>query len=983
MKKRIVILLSVICIFIHKVNGQDSGSYLNTNIIGPSPEAASLVKVAETPVSLFTGTPNIGFPIYNLKCGSLSTNLSLSYDAQGVRVESLPTSMGTGWTLNAGGVITRSVRGGFVDLVNSGKNYLPLPADEQGIFDNMLNLATTKDTEPDAFYYNFNGYSGGFYLKNGKVVLKNQADISFELQTEGLEIKEIICTTPDGTKYYFWKRKYLSGFYYHEWYLQKICSASSNDIIYFEYVKGGTCVIPPKNSEFHMIRSNGVTSKIYNPYVRNYETKYQGDLLRKIYTSSNDSIALLYEVCNNEEVENSISNQKKLTDINIYNSKNSVPVKKFLFENNCVKTAHPYSLTSIGYPPIGWRNEVNYRLYLDSFTEVAANGDKKSYTFEYYGRISKTQDPLPCRLSFAQDLGGYYNGKNNNTTLIPTFNYKDNYPSMPLEHSTLSIYFFPVEGSNILIAGADRSSDENYMKYGTLKNVIYPTGGRVEYSFSTHRNPYNEELLWGLKVDGISYIDKYGSLLKEKKYEYENPALGREVPKFLRYTSYSDEYKDIDIFPLRRFKFDDSDYRLTVELSPGSTYNLGLYEGPLVGYGRVREFESGNGYAEYDYSMNPYNEVLAYEVSSIFQPTLLDPEKQDYTIGPLWWVFGPIEDESWKNGLLLEKRVYDSSHKLMQRETNKYSNMILDKVSAIKIHTVGADSRYLYNEFDYKCYWNRLDSKTTVIDNIETVKTFTYNGNRRLASQKIDDSKGESVSTKYIYPQDFSSNDNILNTKKLQEAKISQAICVESQNEKTKKIISSVLYEYNVQPYVNVANLYVLSESNLTIPLTVNELSNATDFNSFSNRLKNDITLRYSDSGRTISIENISGISTTYLWGYNNQYPVAKIENATYSKVEAVVNVSNIQTLSNADNDHGIRGSATNEEKLRVALDALRNIAGAMVTTYTYDPLIGMTSQTDPNGITTYYEYDDFGRLQYVRDHDGNIVKLYQYNYKH
>ncbi|MCU0451939.1 MAG: YD repeat-containing protein, partial [Bernardetiaceae bacterium] len=56
--------------------------------------------------------------------------------------------------------------------------------------------------------------------------------------------------------------------------------------------------------------------------------------------------------------------------------------------------------------------------------------------------------------------------------------------------------------------------------------------------------------------------------------------------------------------------------------------------------------------------------------------------------------------------------------------------------------------------------------------------------------------------------------------------------------------------------------------------------------------------------------------------------------------------------------------------------------AGALMTTYTHAPLIGLTSTTDPNGVATYYEYDDLGRLRAIRDQDGNLTKTFQYNYK-
>ena len=66
-----------------------------------------------------------------------------------------------------------------------------------------------------------------------------------------------------------------------------------------------------------------------------------------------------------------------------------------------------------------------------------------------------------------------------------------------------------------------------------------------------------------------------------------------------------------------------------------------------------------------------------------------------------------------------------------------------------------------------------------------------------------------------------------------------------------------------------------------------------------------------------------------------------------------------------------------------VTIDELRLYPiNAQMTTFTYDPLVGMTSQCDVNNKITYYEYDDFNRLQTVKDQDGNIVKKYDYQYK-
>lgn len=55
---------------------------------------------------------------------------------------------------------------------------------------------------------------------------------------------------------------------------------------------------------------------------------------------------------------------------------------------------------------------------------------------------------------------------------------------------------------------------------------------------------------------------------------------------------------------------------------------------------------------------------------------------------------------------------------------------------------------------------------------------------------------------------------------------------------------------------------------------------------------------------------------------------------------------------------------------------------GALMTTYNYEPLVGMTSQGDVNGRIIFYEYDGLGRLLRIRDQDNHILKLYDYKYR-
>jgi len=107
----------------------------------------------------------------------------------------------------------------------------------------------------------------------------------------------------------------------------------------------------------------------------------------------------------------------------------------------------------------------------------------------------------------------------------------------------------------------------------------------------------------------------------------------------------------------------------------------------------------------------------------------------------------------------------------------------------------------------------------------------------------------------------------------------------------------------------------------------------------------------------------------SFIWGYDRQFPVAKLQGIALSDIP----VGHISTLQNT----------TNQTSLIAAQQALRDdpaLAGAMVTTYTYDPFIGITSQTDPKGYTIFYEYDARDRIERIRNQDNQILKEFNYN---
>jgi hypothetical protein len=150
------------------LNAQPVNNFVK-DVTMPAPNAAALGKYGDYSVGNFTGVPDISIPIYTVNEGSLSLPISLSYHASGIKVAEMASWVGTGWSLNAGGVITRTVQGIFDEHYNGYWNTATS-------LENQINQATGNnaqnalisydisngqiDGEPDIFSFNAGGYTG-------------------------------------------------------------------------------------------------------------------------------------------------------------------------------------------------------------------------------------------------------------------------------------------------------------------------------------------------------------------------------------------------------------------------------------------------------------------------------------------------------------------------------------------------------------------------------------------------------------------------------------------------------------------------------------------------------------------------------------------------------------------------------------------------------------------------------------------------------
>ncbi len=447
-------------------------------IVPPSPTAYELGKYGQVPVGMFTGTPNVSIPLYTYNTRNLSVPISLSYSSNGIKVDQLSSNVGLGWSLNAGGVISRVIR----DKPDEERvNILPdKEIHEVGFYSqeamDFLFAAGGEDadTETDIYMYNFMGHSGKFLFDNKKkqdivgeysgILMMPQNGLKVEMILDGFEI-----TTPDGVVYSFKEqeitgcRTYGSGQHsvpevpaITAWYLTKI-EHPKGDIVNFIYEESNSFTYDIGISDalsvlmpyFQYGCQNYAGSQNVNSTYSRLRTLNPKRLI-KISSNEPDFGEVLFE-SNVSHPE--ISSFKLISSI-IVKDNAPVPATKSQFDFNYITTDNDRILL----------NEIQY---LDP---------EKSYSFDYYN-----PSEIPARLTNSTDYYGYYNGKANLG--------KNRYPNPndPFIRSYIYPQFLYYSLSD---DGSDKTIDPTKAINGLLKEVHYPTKGYNEFEYEA--NSYNE-----------------------------------------------------------------------------------------------------------------------------------------------------------------------------------------------------------------------------------------------------------------------------------------------------------------------------------------------------------------------------------------------------------------------------------------------------------------------------------------------------------
>ncbi|HEY8935922.1 MAG TPA: DUF6443 domain-containing protein [Cyclobacteriaceae bacterium] len=313
--------------------------------------------------------------------------------------------------------------------------------------------------------------------------------------------------------------------------------------------------------------------------------------------------------------------------------------------------------------------------------------------------------------------------------------------------------------------------------------------------------------------------------------------------------------------------------------------------------------------------------------------------------------------------------------------------------------------QYSLASYPYVRYITFPSQKTQIFfsgSNKDTIQTdYTYNlSNYAISEVKTYNSKKELNTTRYKYPVDFVSENQIYGS-------------MINDNNLIEPVIEETKLKNNVQLTRTKTNYWVMD--GLIKPYSVEQQV-------MDNPVQTMLNLDRYMGGNIAQYRAKDGINNTFIWAYHNTLPIAKVGNAKLSDVyytgfedtdtdvvtgdgktglKSKINgfVKQLTGLTNGSYTLSFWQKASGKWVLNVQPVAVTNgsytitipstatvddvrfmPADAVMTTYSYNAFGKLASVTDQNHLTSFFEFDDFNRLHLLRDDDNNILRVYNYH---
>ena len=362
-------------------------------------------------------------------------------------------------------------------------------------------------------------------------------------------------------------------------------------------------------------------------------------------------------------------------------------------------------------------------------------------------------------------------------------------------------------------------------------------------------------------------------------------------------------------------------------------------------------------------------------------------EQVDYEFNGV--AFTPVKKTNFGyTSLTYSTTEYEDSHNM---PLNYYpANTMLNSVIYSKTYTLGI---------------SRLTGKSVKLyhpnGEVTTTENYGYNENDQLTTNEVTNSNGDEIKTtyRYVFDTDFDDlgygypeTNNMAKSIETMRDKHIIANPIETIKDVNGNIVEGTIVEYDLNQTAQLCLPYKVFNIETNSPIssfTESYLSDDFDFIKDESYKLNAIIDQYDVNGNILQYHKLNGNNTSYIWGYNDTYPIAKAENCTYANLVSAIQSARKQVFTNnyenLDDFLGAVSGLDHEYKLNgwanFISDVQSYLPNAMVTLYTYIPLVGMNSMTDLNGKTTYYIYDSFGRLYQVLDNSRNVLKQNTYHY--